>query len=156
MLDTSYQFPEPYELEKWLREETESYSNTSFAGNNTYRWLKILGSDYFAEKYNLEELLDIVAVKRSIGGTVGEVIIKGKERELVVKGDNIRSALGGLKSNRFISEKIYSPEGKLEKLFSTEVAGATMWEWIKPLLQKWPAGVSIIRILSSIFIRIAL
>ncbi|HHU92997.1 MAG TPA: SpoIID/LytB domain-containing protein [Halanaerobiaceae bacterium] len=117
LLDTSYQFPlEPYELEKWLREETESYSNTSFAGNNTYRWLKILGSDYFAEKYNLEELLDIVAVKRSIGGTVGEVIIKGKERELVVKGDNIRSALGGLKSNRFISEKIYSPEGKLEKI----------------------------------------
>ena len=117
LLDSSYQFPlEPYELEKWLRTEPESFSRTSFAGSNIYRWIKIIDTAYLVEKYNLQELIDIRPHKRSIGGTVAEVIIKGKERELVIKGDSIRSALGGLKSNRFVLEKVYSEEGKLDKI----------------------------------------
>ena len=108
LLDSSFQFPlEPYELERWLRTEPESFSRTSFAGNNIYRWIKVIDSAYLVDKYNLQELVDLIPLKRSIGGTVGEVIIKGKEREQVIKGDSIRSALGGLKSNRFILEKVY-------------------------------------------------
>ena len=117
LLDSSFQFPlEPYELERWLRTEPESFSRTSFAGNNIYRWIKVIDSAYLVDKYNLQELVDLIPLKRSIGGTVGEVIIKGKEREQVIKGDSIRSALGGLKSNRFILEKVYSEEGRIDKI----------------------------------------
>ena len=76
----------------------------------------MIDSAYLVDKYNLQELVDLIPLKRSIGGTVGEVIIKGKEREQVIKGDSIRSALGGLKSNRFILEKVYSEEGRIDKI----------------------------------------
>lgn len=118
MLNNDYEFPlEPYELEQWLIEEPASFSNnSSYAGYNTYRWIKILDSAYFIEKYNLKGLKDVIPVGRTEGGTVNKVIIKGSERKVETSGDSIRSSLGGLKSNRFVMEKVYSNDNKIDKV----------------------------------------
>ncbi len=123
MLDLKYNFPlEPYNIERWLVEEPESYSNiSSYAGSNIYRWIKVLDDDFFTKKYNLDSLLDIIPIGRTNGGTVNKIIIKGimddgVERDIEVKGDSIRSALGGLKSNRFVIEKFYNNNQILKRL----------------------------------------
>lgn len=118
LIDSEYQFPlEPYELEKWVFNDVKSYSNNSlFAGYNSYRWLKILDDDYFEEKYNIGDLKDILIVGRTEGGTVKKVIIKGEKGSREISGDSIRSGLGGLKSNRFTMDKLYSADKKLEKV----------------------------------------
>lgn len=118
LINNEYQFPlEPYELEKWMFDEMKSFSNNSlFAGYNSYRWVKVLDADYFREKYNIKNLLDIIVVGRTEGGTVKKVIIKGEKDSREISGDSIRSSLGGLKSNRFTMDKIYSADNKLEKI----------------------------------------
>ncbi|MFW6287379.1 MAG: SpoIID/LytB domain-containing protein [bacterium] len=117
-----YSFPlEPYNIEKWLIEEPESFSNIStFSGYNIYRWIKVLDADYFKERYNLEELVEIIPSIRTEGGTIKKVIISGisdgEERNIVVNGDRIRSSLGGLKSNRFTMEKIYTDKKVIKQI----------------------------------------
>ncbi len=123
MSDLKYNFPlEPYNIERWLIEEPESFSNVStFTGSNIYRWIKVLDDDFFTKKYNLKSLVNIIPIGRTNGGTINKIIIKGiiddgTERIIEIKGDSIRSALGGLKSNRFTIEKLYNNNQMLEQL----------------------------------------
>ncbi|MFW6281494.1 MAG: SpoIID/LytB domain-containing protein [bacterium] len=118
MLESDYEFPlEPYKLEKWLISEPESFSNNrTFSGSNIYRWIKVLDSQYLSDKYNFNEIIDFVIDGRTIGGTVKKINIIGDNSNKIIKGDNIRSALGGLKSNRFVMDKIYDENNKLLKI----------------------------------------
>ncbi len=123
MSDIKYNFPlEPYNIERWLVAEPESFSNSSsYAGSNIYRWIKILDDEFFTNKYNLEYVIDIIPIGRTNGGTVNKIIINGimddgTERDIEIKGDSIRSAMGGLKSNRFTIEKLYDNNLMLEQI----------------------------------------
>ncbi|MEJ6950572.1 SpoIID/LytB domain-containing protein [Natronospora cellulosivora (SeqCode)] len=111
-------FPlEPYQLEQWLLAEPDSYSNISpYVGRNIYRWIMVLEADYLKERYNLNEVVDIIATDRTNGGTVNTVILKSEDRTLEFKKDRIRSSLGGLKSNRFFIEKSYDSNNFIEKV----------------------------------------
>ncbi|MFW6281523.1 MAG: SpoIID/LytB domain-containing protein [bacterium] len=118
MIDDFYRFPlEPYQLEEWLLSEPDSFSNHSpYAGKNIYRWIMVLDANYFKERYNLENVIDIITKDRTDGGTVNTVILKSEDREIEFRKDEIRSSLGGLKSNRFIIEKSYSDDNYLDKI----------------------------------------
>lgn len=118
ILSTDLNFPiQPYQLDNWLISEPPSYSNNHiYSGYNNYRWITVLDNKYFLKKYNLEKLIDIIPIGRSTGGTIGTIKIIGKNRIIKIKKDKIRSALGGLKSNRFVLNKIYDKEKYLKKI----------------------------------------
>ena len=111
-------FPlEPYKLEEWLLKEPASYSNIKiYAGYNKYRWVKYLPVDYLQEKYQLTAVKDIIARGRTSGGGVKKVVLVGEDKEITISGGKIRSALGGLKSNRFTIEKIHDQDGLIEEI----------------------------------------
>jgi SpoIID/LytB domain protein len=118
MLEDSFNFPlEPYKLEEWLLNEPPSFSvNRKYAGINTYRWTRLLNSDYLKEKYNLTHISEIKPVGRSKGGSINQILIKGDGKEIAISKDRIRSALGGLKSNRFILYQFYNSDGNIDKI----------------------------------------
>lgn len=118
MLGQDFNFPlEPYQLKEWLIDEPASYSyNPRYAGYNKYRWIKVLSSEYFINKYNLKELKNIIPVGRSKGGSVERVIIQGKEKEVIIERDRVRSGLGGLRSNRFVLDKLYNLSGTISQV----------------------------------------
>ncbi|MFW5891195.1 MAG: SpoIID/LytB domain-containing protein [bacterium] len=118
MKEDDYQFPlSPTQLYKWLINKPSSYSLNKYINENNYRWLKLTSIDYIKERYNLSEIKNIIIRERSKGGTVQKIEIISKDKNLIIKGDNIRSALGGLRSSRFVMEKIYSNNEIQEVLF---------------------------------------
>ena len=106
----------PYELYNWVLEKGITAYYSQFSGSNTYRWVKILPAEYFVKRYNLSLLKNITVLKRSKGGSIKEIIIEGKKKKVAIKGDNIRSGLGGLKSNRFFVNKIYNSDGNIKEV----------------------------------------
>ncbi|AZO95389.1 SpoIID/LytB domain-containing protein [Halocella sp. SP3-1] len=114
MMEENYSFPlEPYQLEEWLIDNPSSFSGVAkYIGSNVYRWVKYMPVDYFKERYNLTELINIIPEGRSIGGSIQSILIIGdNDKEIRVKKDSIRGSFGGLKSNRFFIDKIYDENG---------------------------------------------
>ncbi len=117
LIEEKTEFPlTSFELDKWIKKQEKAKYYSRFSGSNIYRWIKKIPVIFLEEKYGLTSLKNIITAKRSEGGSVIEIIIKGKNKEITVTGDSIRSALGGLKSNRFIIEKSYSKEGNIKEL----------------------------------------
>jgi len=118
MLEDGFDFPlEPYQVREWLINESDSYSGIPlYAGFNKYRWIKIMPVEYILDKYHLQELKNILPQGRSKGGSIDKILIQGKEKEITLKRDSIRSGLGDLRSNRFIMDKIYSVDGIIEQI----------------------------------------
>ena len=118
MIEDNYSFPlSPMELDNWLKEEPASYSkNKMYTSGNSYRWVKVLSADYLIKKYDLDKLVNIVIKGRSNGGSVVQVKIIGKDKEKIINKDKIRSALGGLRSNRIMIEKLHNENGNIERL----------------------------------------
>ena len=123
MLDEKYEFPlDIYEFEKWIKTTPPSYSDGKYTFDNVYRWIKTIDVNYFKEKYNFKELKDIKVMGRSKGGSVKSIKIKGitKNSEEIstknIEKDYIRGALAGLRSNRFMIDKIYNKKGKIKNI----------------------------------------
>ena len=123
MTGKKYNFPlSPYKLNAWLKSSPPSYSKGELTFDNVYRWNKLVDIDFIKEKFDIDTLKDIMIKKRSKGGSVKTIQIigiknnKNKVFTTTIKGDYIRSSLGGLRSNRFILDKIYNKEGNIKKI----------------------------------------
>ncbi|MFW6409879.1 MAG: SpoIID/LytB domain-containing protein [Halanaerobiales bacterium] len=118
MPENEYDFPlEPWKLEKWIKNNPDSFSSSRFAGASSYRWITVLSASYLAEKYDLgKKLTDITVAGRSEGGSVLKIIISGTDRTIELNRDEIRSALGGLRSNRFILRRIYDDKNMPDEI----------------------------------------
>ncbi|MGM0410718.1 MAG: SpoIID/LytB domain-containing protein, partial [Bacillota bacterium] len=123
MIDNDFKFPlESYDFNRWLKTSPPSYSKGDFASDNSYRWVKEINKDYFNAKYNFSELKEIKILERTKGGSVKSLKLTGIDKNTneiknkIINKDYIRSALTGLRSNRFIIDRIYNKDKSIEKL----------------------------------------
>ncbi len=117
MINFSNNFPlNPSEFYQWLTNEKKSYSNhENYSGINRYRWAKIIPIKLLENKYNINNIENVLVQSRTKGGSVKSIIIKGN-KEIIIKDDYIRSALFGLRSNRFFIEYEYEENQELNNL----------------------------------------
>jgi SpoIID/LytB domain protein len=97
--------PSPDELARWILSEPESYSsNPLYYYKSSYRWRLIVPRQEIEARIgrDIGEILSITTRGRGMSGRVEEVLVKGTKGFETIKGDPIRSRLGGLRSNLFI------------------------------------------------------
>lgn len=101
----------PKTLENWLKYVPDVYSSRSDRTiQSTFRWVYRVPVTEIEARVNavasIGRIVDVIVGERSIGGYVSRVTIVGTEGQYEVRGDRIRSMLGGLKSNVFKIEKL--------------------------------------------------
>ncbi len=105
----------PEELATWVAERTPSYSSRSkYSSRSAYRWQVIVTREEIESRLNrqqLGEITGLITVGRADCGRVNQVLIKGTKDSLILKGDAIRSKLGGLRSNLFVVEPKLGKDG---------------------------------------------
>jgi SpoIID/LytB domain protein len=104
------------ELDRWLRVPPGSYSaKESYHFPIAYRWEKWVPAADLAARISRDaevgEVLMLLTRGRGISGRVREVEILGTKGSAVVRGDRIRSRLGGLRSNLFTVTPKLGPSG---------------------------------------------
>ncbi|MEW5817046.1 MAG: SpoIID/LytB domain-containing protein, partial [Spirochaetota bacterium] len=106
----------PYELAGWILSEPESYSgDLRFASRSAYRWSLWVSREELETRLGMGDklgrILSITTRGRGVSGRVNAVLIRGSRGDYAVKGDKIRSVLGGLKSNLFMVVPKIGQEG---------------------------------------------
>ena len=134
----------PLSVYAWLLSRPDSYSSRGrFSSESAYRW-KILVPREEIERRLRERRQSVGTVEqiipgpRGITGRVESVTIRGSEGETTVLRDAIRSALGGLRSNLFVSAPRLDPSGAAEA-FLFEGAG---WGHGVGMCQSGAAGMA--------------
>ena len=107
------------DLARWIREKPKSYdSAANLHSSQAYRWEKWVAAEDIrsrnAEFGSIGEILQIISRGRGISGRTNEVEIKGSQGSMRIKGDHIRSRLGGLRSNLFTIRSKLGKDGKPE------------------------------------------
>lgn len=105
----------PAALERWLKGIPDVYSSRPReAVLSTFRWVRLVEADEIARRLGrpVGEIHAIVPGPRGLGGYVRSVTVVGSQGRHEVRGDAIRSALGGLKSNAFKVEPVRGPDGR--------------------------------------------
>jgi len=117
------QFPLlPGELQAWFQSRPETFSGTGpYASSQAYRWNREINVEFLKIEFDLEEIEDVRIRERSDRGFVTELVIigrdaRGRVEEVLLAGDRIRSALGGLRSNSFVLHRQLDSRGELERI----------------------------------------
>ncbi|MDR3343088.1 MAG: SpoIID/LytB domain-containing protein [Treponema sp.] len=109
----------PDELVRWIRARPASYSSVAtLHSSQAYRWEKWVSPEdirnRIAGEGDIGDVLQVISRGRGISGRINEVEIRGAKGNLQVRGDRIRSRLGGLRSNLFTIRSKLRPDGKPE------------------------------------------
>ena len=107
----------PAELAFWLEADPPAYCATPrYYTQAAYRWEKWVAAAEISTRVRSEtdigDILSVVPRGRGISGRVEEVEITGTRGSVVVKGDRIRSVLGGLRSTLFVSRPLLDSSGR--------------------------------------------
>lgn len=111
------QFPlSPAALEGWLTRIPDVYSSRSRLGLlHTFRWVQRVDAEEIDRRVGriaaIGRVLAIIPGQRGTGGYVQSVTLIGSSGSHVVRGDSIRSMLGGLKSTAFKVQAVLGPDG---------------------------------------------
>jgi len=106
----------PLIFDRFLREDVDVPSNPS-SQRSQFRWTRAYSQQelkYLAPS-SIGKLVDVKIVSRGETGRVLEIAWIGTSGRLTVKGDAIRSSLGGLRSNLFVAYPVYS-EGEIQSI----------------------------------------
>ncbi|HHT49540.1 MAG TPA: SpoIID/LytB domain-containing protein [Firmicutes bacterium] len=114
----------PAKLAAWVKERPESYaSNPKYSNRSAYRWRVIVPRTEIEHRVNKQKDIGQITGLQTLGraacGRVEQVLIKGTAGQSVVRGDAIRSTLGGLRSNLFTVEPKLGPDGLPEYFIFT-------------------------------------
>ncbi len=106
----------PAELAAWLNSRLPTHSShPSYSGRAAYRWRLWMPREeleaLLGQGEKLGRILSITTAGRGPSGRVKKVLVKGTAGEYSVSGDQIRSRLGGLRSNLFIVEPKIGADG---------------------------------------------
>ena len=106
----------PSALEGWLKHIPDVYSSRSVIGLlSTFRWVQRVEAEEIQRRVgrvaSIGDVVKIVPGPRGVGGYVNSVTVVGTQGSHVVRGDSIRSTLGGLKSNAFKVEVVLGADG---------------------------------------------
>jgi SpoIID/LytB domain protein len=108
------------ELARWIRERPRSYASVpNLHSSQAYRWEKWVAAEEIrsrnaADGNTIGEILQVISRGRGISGRINEVEIRGTQGTLQIKGDRIRSRLGGLRSNLFTIRSKLGKNGRPE------------------------------------------
>ncbi len=105
----------PGVINSWLAENPEVFCNTpEYSAARNFRWMKILTrgelSAVLDRRYGIGTLQELRITERSPSAYVRKILVKGSRGEKSIRGDYIRSALGGLRSNLFTILPIPEPK----------------------------------------------
>ncbi|MDR2493975.1 MAG: SpoIID/LytB domain-containing protein [Spirochaetaceae bacterium] len=93
-------------LARWIQDRPESYSSMpNLHSTQAYRWEKWVSVEEIqsrnAEYGAIGDILAIISRGRGISGRIHDIEMRGSLGVMRIKGDRIRSRLGGLRSNLF-------------------------------------------------------
>lgn len=114
----------PAQLADWLSERPLTYSsNPAYSARAAYRWQLWISRRELEERLGLGnklgEIVSLTTAGRGPSGRVKEIRVKGTAGEQIIRGDLIRSRLGGLRSNLFVVEPKMGPDGLPESFIFT-------------------------------------
>ncbi len=104
----------PDELLEWLTDYPDSYSATfPFASRNAYRWELWVEAEELVTRLGdgIGEIYSLRTSGRTPAGRVTAVTIEGSDGTRTVSGDAIRQRIGGIRSNLFVVEPVFTPAG---------------------------------------------
>ena len=115
-LESNYDFPLlPAEMQDWVTRRVNTYSGPGeYSYQPAYRWVRRLDAEFLQESFDLDKIEEIFVKQRTSNGFVKNIRIEGGDETIEISGDSIRSNLGGLRSNKFVIQKEYSPEGEIQ------------------------------------------
>lgn len=106
----------PATLARWLTDTPDVFPLRSrLSMSSTFRWVHPVYADEIQSR--IDRVIDVGRIKklvpgaRSPGGHVSSVTVVGTKGTYQVRGDVIRSRLGGLKSNAFRMETFFGEDG---------------------------------------------
>ncbi|MCD4813570.1 SpoIID/LytB domain-containing protein [bacterium] len=96
----------PGSLNQWLSDSPDVFCNAPrYSAPRNFRWLKILTQAELTavldRRYNIGAVREVKIIERSPSAYVRKIYVSGDEGNVIVRGDRIRSSLGGLRSNLF-------------------------------------------------------
>ena len=106
----------PDALYRWIRETPATYSNVPrFSYISAYRWEKWVTPEEIRRRLPEDpgEITRIITRGRGISGRIYELEVQGTQKNVIVKGDAIWSAMGSLRSSLFTIRYKLS-KGKVE------------------------------------------
>jgi SpoIID/LytB domain protein len=106
----------PDALYRWVRDNPSTYSNgPRYSNIPAYRWEKWVSPEEIRRRLADDPgaIERIVTRGRGISGRIAELEVHGSKKSVMVKGDAIWSAMGGLRSSLFTIRYKYT-NGKLE------------------------------------------
>jgi stage II sporulation protein D len=112
--NTDMDFPlSPYSLETWIHEDRPSYCHIpGLRGYQNYRWVDVVpAADLSAKAPKLGKVRRLVVEHRSSAGWADRLLVEGDQGSQELKGDVIRSFLGGIRSNLIWIETQFNPQG---------------------------------------------
>ncbi|NLW56664.1 MAG: SpoIID/LytB domain-containing protein [Firmicutes bacterium] len=117
-------FPAPATLAAWVKERLPSYSaHPKYSARSAYRWQVIVPrteiEDRLRPSVEIGQITGLITLGRKKSGRVEQVLIQGTKGDYLVKGDRIRSTLGGLRSNLFVVAPKMGEDGLPEYFFFT-------------------------------------
>ncbi len=118
-------FLPPEELARWLADRPASFSSEpGLHSPSAYRWHAWVSAEEISARLRsrgteVGRIISLTSTGRGISGRVEKVRIQGTGGETEVRGDSIRSALGGLRSNLFVSEAVLGADGLPESFLFT-------------------------------------
>ncbi|HVM32871.1 MAG TPA: SpoIID/LytB domain-containing protein [bacterium] len=103
----------PYSLETWIHEGRDAYCHLpDLRGYQNFRWVVVVkASDLEAKAPQLGRLRRLVVEHRSKAGWADHLLVEGDRGSETLKGDVIRSFLGGIRSNLIWVETQLNPQG---------------------------------------------
>jgi len=96
----------PGEINSWLASSPQVFCNTPrYSASRNFRWMKILTREELIavlhQRYGIGTVRQIKILERSPSAYVRKILVKGQYGKFTIRGDRIRSAMGGLRSNLF-------------------------------------------------------
>ena len=115
-------FLPPEELARWLTDRPPGFSSApGLHSPSAYRWRSWISAEEIAARLRARgtevgEIISLTSRGRGISGRVEKILVRGTGGSTEIQGDAIRSVLGSLRSNLFVSEPVLG-DGDLPESF---------------------------------------
>ena len=114
----------PNDLAQWLSDRPDTYSsNPKYSSRSSYRWVAWMPRVELERRINLGTKLGHITALTTMGrgftGVVKQILVTGTSGECIIKSDEIRNKLGGLRSNLFVVEPKLGADGLPEYFIFT-------------------------------------
>ena len=105
--------PTPRMLESWIKENREAYCRVyELKGYRNFRWAWLISAEEIEKKTaSLGRIRRLVVTQRSTAGWAQKLLVEGESGSKELKGDRIRSFLGGVRSNLIWIEPQFNLKG---------------------------------------------